>query len=743
VQSFKRSEHPFCPVCRNYLTKAFTGEYSTKRAADAVTLATQRSEYEKVHWDHTQRYDAKNVADATFTVGPGHAAYNYPLYTKATNPAAFWGYTCHFSDQLPATTATQAPKTINAFYFDQVQVHQSQYYEGPPGDKRKKTSEPLDVRDVYSRIGFHSLKVTFEDGTAPVPPPYEFVIADYIRRKKYKLERSWGGHLGGDHLYQTGWRLTLTEDRPDWPCLQVDLSLVMRGPAPDFDPGGVADALKSYPQITFKWTRKKGVSLSVKQFEGTVQAVVNTKHYMYDANLCAPGSGNHFMQGHHIAGTTVIVPVPTDDEGANDVSCFADSNLSALYYDIKGSMLKRRDMEFPAPVTKPTWAAIFDYYTPHVAQGLNGKYHKDFVGVHRHDPTARVGQVRKMYVHHQVAEPPCQGDGYTPFFITKFPRQGGYDNIHVNGYMGKHDAFAAAKYAALCEADAIANEDVVAAPFCGLDCFHMHWRWSILSDTVAFLTSITSTNVVSAFTDGTHGYTPLGQAWSIAPSYQGWDEQQSHSRLGAPLIPPNQHLDVHLEALDHSKPRLDKIVEYGVTVSAPAPGEKQVILEQGMGWAMIESDLLAAKAGPFAVLNVAPIPRGLGEDVELDPLSPSEPRFLKRFMDPEVAYDKVYDYIRFHHEFSFANKSGWSTFWDSTLGGMLDPYPRATKMKIFNHAQVPDGVTAPTLTWPTSIDPTLALYRKFGDVFNYSLYQPAKQVLIEGNGFAALTIEEI
>lgn len=737
VQLFKRSEHPFCPICRNYLVKAFTGEYSTKRAADSVTLATQRSEYDKVVWDKTEDYDAKKLADSFFTVGPNHPAFKYPLYIKADDPAAFWGYTCHFSDQLPAVTSSASAEDINAFYFDQVQVHQSQYYAGLAGDKQKKTSEPQDVRDVFSRLGFHSLKVTFENGTAAVPPPYEFIIAEYIQQKKYKLQRAWGGHLGGDHLYQTAWKLTLIEDRPEWPCLQVELSVVMRGPAPDFDPGGVAEALKCYPQITFKWTRRRGLTLGVKQFEGTVRAVVNTKHYTYDAGLCAPGSGNHFIQGHHMEGTTVIVPANDADSGANDVSCFADSNLSTLYYYFKGSLLKRRDMELPAPFTKPTWAAIFDYYTPHVAQGINGSYDKDFVGAFRHDPTVRVGQVRKMYVHHKVAEPPCQDDGYTPLFITKFPRQGGYDNIHVNGYMGKHDAFAAKKYAALCEADAIAGEDVVAAPFCGIDCFHMHWRWSILSDTVANLTSFFSTEVVSAFEDGTHGYTPLGVVWDNAPSFKGWNTERSHSRLGAPLIPPNQHLDIHLEALDHNKPRLDKIVDYQVTVNAPAPDEKQVILEQGMGWAMIESNLLAAKAGPLAILFAPPTPHGLGkkEDLELE-IDDTEPRIIKRIKDPEVAFDKVYDYIRFHHEFIYTSQP-------STLGDLLTPLPYADKMKIFDYAQVPDGVTKPTLTWPSSLDPTLALYRKVGDTLNHTLYPPGEQVLIEGSFYDKFNIEDV
>lgn len=733
---FKASQHPFCPVCRPYLLKAVTGQYSTKRAADSVTLATQRSEYNKVHWDTTQEYDAQKPAPSTFIVGPNHEAFKYPSYQSGTGPKhiplAFWGYTCHFSDQLPPKSITQSANTLNAFYLDQVQVHQSQYYDGPTGDKQKKVSEPLDVRDVFSRVGFHSLTVTFENVSGAVPAPYEFVIADYIENKNYKLKRSWGGHLGGDHLYQTGWQLLLVEDRPEWPRLEVELSIVMRGPAPDFDPGGVAEVLKCYPQIQFRWVRRVGVTLGVKQFEGTVQAVVNTKHYMYDANACAPGSGNHFMEGHHMAGTTVVVPNNAGYEGANDMSCFTDSNLSAAYNYYSNTLLTRHDLEFPAPFTKPTWAAIFDYYAPHVAQGINNSFSKSFVGAHYHNPAVRQGQVRKMYVHHQVAEPPCEGDGLTSLFITKFPRQGGYDNIHVNGYMGKHQAFAA--YPGICDATAIAKEDVIAAPFCGVDCFHMHWRWSLLSETIAGITSSTS----SKSTFPGIGDTPIPNpfnSWQTAPAYRGWSTKRSHSQLGAPLIPPNQRLNMHLEALDHSKPRRDKIVDYKVTVSAPAPGENQVILEQGMGWAMIESELLAAKVGPVSVLYAPPMPHGLA------PLSDIVPgiNFIKRLKDPEVAFSKLYDYIRFHHEFTRL-PSGDPTF------DVINPF--ADKIKIFNHTQVPDGTSNPTLTWPidwknlNNPDVALEIYRRRGDMLT-PLYPDGQKVLIEGIDFDNIAIEDV
>lgn len=732
---FKASQQPFCPVCRVYLIKAITGEYSTKRAADSVTLSTQRSEYAKVRWNRTETYNPQRPTDASFVVNPSHELFRNPEYVRPANydpydpefakhPLAFWGYTCHVNDKLDGSAKQNSNDPLTAFYFDQVRVHQSQYYAGPAGDKTKVSSLPQDARDVFSRLGFHSLKVTFENPGGTVPPAFEFVIADYIRpsqsdpNKSYELKRSWGGRIGGDHLYQTGWQLVLTENRPGWPCLQVALSLVTRGPAPDFDPGGVPVALKCYPQITFKWTRKTGVAVGVKQFEGTVRAVVNTKHYMHD-----PFAGpNHFIPGHGM-GRMGCLPSTSN---WNDVSCFADSNISAKHYYNLDTLLRRQDVEYPAPFTKPTWAAIFDYYAPHVAQGKNGIYTKNFVGAYRQDPTTRGGKVRKMFVAHKITDNLTVNDGRTPLFITKFARQGGYDNMHVNGYMGVHQAFADDPLH--CDESQIIDEEIVAAPFCGLDCFHFHWRWSLLSDTIATATSVTNGR--------------LFNGWATAPSYRGWDATRSHSQIGAVLIPPNQHLDIHLEALTHNpiEARLDKVMEYKVTVSNPAPGESQVILEQGMGWAMIESNLLAAKVAVIAALVAPPLPPALS------------PGFFPAYLqeDPEAHFYKLYDYIRFHHSFFDVYGDLIPTVIPPIALPHLITFRYADKMVISKYSQVPSGTIGPTLIWPAGAanplatpDYALLQYRLVGDPLNLQTYTSNKQILVEGNDFAGISIEDM
>ena len=699
----KKSKHSFCPVCHAYLHKAIKGEYSTKRIADAVSLSTQVSEYNKVSWEQTHVFSSLAPAAAYYTVGPNDEAYNFPDF-RAPKKQAFWGYTCHISDHLPPNNPSNSDASANSFVFKNIGVHQSEYYEGSPGNKIKLVSDPRDVRDVFSSIGFRNLKVTFENGENDTPADYVFVIADYIRDNKYRLEKSWRGHVSKDNLYQTGWKLRLVEDRPNWPRLEVELSLVMRGAAPDFDPGGVPVALKCYPQIQFKWFRRRGVKMGVKRFDGTVRTVVNVKHYSFEPELCAdPEKGSRFVAGHHgpQSGFT--------QNNFNDASCFTDANISAKYH-LSGSVMERADISaelLPPPFTKPTWAAIFDYYTPHVAQ-TGPDFAKRFIGVHQDDPNLRQGKVRKMYVKHHVATNDEGNDVFNDIFITKFPRQGGYDNIHVNGYMGKHNALHTPPR---CDAQEILQEDVVAAPFCGMDCFHMHWRWSLLSDTIANLTNTLNLS-----------------SWLLAPSFRGWNEKHSRTRIGSPLIPPNQQLSIHLEAADHTKPREDKIVECIVSITAPAPGENQVILEQGMGWAMIYSDEFSVDGAINATLNAPPLPSGLYNNFNYNEFGLP----ISLYKDTEAAFDKVYDFIRFHHEYDIP---------------ALPPAPIntvANNMKIYNHAQVPDGRDVPAQVWPSALsDWHLALYKRFGDIYNLSLYPYNQQVIVEENQLSGIPIEDL
>jgi hypothetical protein len=517
----RASQHDFCPVCRIALTQVLKGDYSVKRVADAVTLAKQLSEYNKITWAHIETFDAENLAPASFTIGKDDPAFNFARYYPQAGsdklPDAFWSYNCSLTGGLQLTN---------------VVVRQSQYY----GVNNKPTaSARTDTRDVFSSLSFKNLRATFSDAPNDF---YDFDLDEYIRLNRYTLHKARRGSVGVDELYQTGFRLIIKEHlRSDLPLMEIELSVVMRGPASDFDPGGVPLALKTYPQIQFKWSKRPGVNKVVKSFAGTVRIVANPKHFHYETPMSGMAMGASNFHAHTLR---------------NDASCFADSN-SSVDYSGSETIMKRPDVEVVvASLAKPTWATVFDYYYPHIVTNDPGNREREFVAVH--GPLAgNQAKARKMYVRHLVESGP---DKYHDMFITKYPRQGGYDNIHVTGYMGKHTGFAEQAaiqrnllaiynaqggasqdsypyehYPGQLDVADIAAEDVVAAPFCGTDCFHMHWRWSLLSDSIA----------------NTPG---LYQFYRITPAnYRGWSATASHVDLGAPLIPPNQELRIRFEAL--------------------------------------------------------------------------------------------------------------------------------------------------------------------------------------------------
>jgi hypothetical protein len=119
------------------------------------------------------------------------------------------------------------------------------------------------------------------------------------------------------------------------------------------------------------------------------------------------------------------------------------------------------------------------------------------------------------------------------------PRQGAYDSIHLNADMGVD-----------------AGRPVVAAPFCADLCLHLHVRW------------------------GTHAVA----AGKDHPPFLGWSSgahAYSHSILGAPLVPPNQRISLGVTRPDATKTK----IRYIADIHEPKEGKRQVVLEQGLGFA--------------------------------------------------------------------------------------------------------------------------------------------------------------
>jgi hypothetical protein len=126
----------------------------------------------------------------------------------------------------------------------------------------------------------------------------------------------------------------------------------------------------------------------------------------------------------------------------------------------------------------------------------------------------------------------------------RLPREGTWDNIHVTAPMGK---------------DSHGN-DIVSAPVCADKCFHLHWRW------------------------GSDGVRAIPFFVPEPERYMGWSSRgviRSAAELGAPLTPPNQHLDVTVARRTDAE--LD--LRYAVTARDPGEGHWQVLCEQGGAFA--------------------------------------------------------------------------------------------------------------------------------------------------------------
>jgi len=771
--ALKQGQHDFCPVCRQHLLKALEGNYSVKQVADFPTLTTQRSEYNKVTWAHVDTYDKRHPAQASYIIDEKHDAFKEARFITRTDdiiPDAFWTYTC---------------QVTGGFQLKDMVVRQSQYYDA---NFKPAASLNTDKRDVFSSISFEGLVATFSDGST-----HTFDVARLLSAGRYELKLARNGRVGLDGLYQTGVKLTLRENTATMPYMEVQLSAVMRGPAADFDPGAVAIALKVYPQVQFCWSPQPGVAKTVVHFDSTVRVEANPKHYHYATETGEDGMGMAGMSSMpDMPGMPMHRNLKASDFGKDesrfyahdlktDASSFADSNTSLnygapRYYDNLNqnykptTRLKREGVEtlidpaafvrstlpgilvdvlpdkvqqvvedamerhFPRSVhffdakAKPTWATVFDYYYPNIVSE-DGAKNADFVAVH--GPLAgRQSKVRKLYVRHKVEDNPTHPEKeHNEFFITKYARQGAYDNIHINGQMGKHLAFAeqAAIQAKLLDfykqqppisangqqppppppqlyVEAIKDMGVVAAPFCGTDCFHLHWRWSLLSESIA--------------------YTPLlNTFYNISPeSYRGWSESASHSKLGAPLIPPNQELRIAFEAktgpstvrtaaettpfATQPLPEERKVLKYQARVVAPAPDQNQVTLEQGMGWAMIYSNSKTVDLAELSCLAAPPMPVTAPPLFELlHPFGKARNHFKM--------FDKVYDFIRFHHTYD------------------LGAGPFANSFTIHPYAQIPVGTDLPTKAWPTD-DNMVNTYRGAGRAaYNSGPYTPEQQVVAD------------
>ena len=260
------------------------------------------------------------------------------------------------------------------------------------------------------------------------------------------------------------------------------------------------------------------------------------------------------------AGVKLVRPALTTIDGMTTASCacsemsnamdsllIADSNVGPPY-DI---------VEDRPPV--PLWDELFDYYVPNASTAMNGARIKVV--------DASKGKARTIDAVSKLGRSTS---------IWRLPRQGAFDNIHLAPTMRmptvkRIDCRVPSAWlpplpgAALTVTDPDRDtwklNDIVMAPICAHDCFHMHWRWSNATVSDADLTA-------KGFVYQTDRTSPM----------------IPYRRRGAPLVPPNQDVYIRL-------PNQRSIVYEAEAWNAKAEAW-QVICHHGVGYVTLTGPMV-------------------------------------------------------------------------------------------------------------------------------------------------------
>jgi hypothetical protein len=625
----------FCPVCRHFLTIAIQGHASAKQSS-FPTLQKQVLEYDKIHWAVETTPPSHVVVDQHHPSYLIHSALNVSNRDpKLVEAKAFYG----FKFDIDSTRGIE---------FSDIAVRHATYYDSL-GTLRG--SGDLDYNNVLKKICFSDILIKFASGASQ-----EVFFSDEVFASNFSAKHSWGGEYAGDTLYQNGVKIVINKLLNTGDQVKIEISFVTRGACDDFDPGGAAVALKIYPQMAFTWIRMNHTSDAVVAINAKITLHSNVTHYMYgDATMCGP-DGNRFMPVRHSS-----QPGHSHVMGSfNTMSFFTDSNTSEL----GGKMERLQATTFPGDYRAANWAHIFDYYLPDVAQSGDGSF------------TAVYGPIDgDNYIKARRATVTHAGE---KLYIEKKPRQGAYDNVHVAGEMGYHGHRFNNPDVLFSGLNLLQQEKIVSAPFCGVACLHFHWRWADISHVTASLKD--RLNYVLY-------YTPSSTPPLLIPpkiqkitsnSFLGWDNKKSHSTIGAPLLPPNQRLDVNYQSGPVVSPQI-KILELSYTINFPEPRQRQVLLEQGIGWAM--------QYGLGAQIVARTTLRNL--------LSGS----VLSSINVEVEFHKVYDMIRFQK----------TVIKDDTL------YLPFQELHFSGQVQIPEGTKDSTSNWSALIGSECGFFAQDSD----------------------------
>lgn len=391
------------------------------------------------------------------------------------------------------------------------------------------------VAHVLRTIAF-TAQVTFADGSSQ-PLPLSAALSPATRPAPQlapapALLVAQQGDAAGE--YQLGIKLSLAwkvHDRANRQCI-VDgvLSLVLRGVADDADPAGLLMSCKLYPQLALRY-RRLDRGLGVTGFQSNIMLTANnadpaqldgTLKSIAQGKLAVSAFAESNVAGHdsHFSPEMVLYD---GDPPYHRITTVAPGRKLAT---VRGPILKWAVRGLFPP---PHWSWHYDYASPLITGS------RTLLAVHAENETGfAVGRDRSKVW-------PLGQAGFQSS-IHKLARQGAYDGLRIHPE----------------QTDSL-NQPLVGAPASADLALTLYWRRGL---------------AVTGAPGAKHRFAGWGS---------GRLDQGANSRLGAPLCPPNQRVDVQVaRAADGST----VAVTYGVKIGQPRLARWQVVLEQGLSFSL-------------------------------------------------------------------------------------------------------------------------------------------------------------
>jgi hypothetical protein len=295
----------------------------------------------------------------------------------------------------------------------------------------------------------------------------------------------------------------------------------------DFDPGGIGKQGRCYPHIMVR------ANIPLREIEATVR-------------LNRP------------AQTTMMDPPNGYETGPRSCCLQYDAPNKDIHSLFVADDNDEVNALNPAPFPLPFWGNFFAYFQADAYENNKGKA----VKMVRTDRTHKVSVDDPMFT--RIVQPAMPGlaglldsvggNHKTRTTITKWGRQGEFDNLHLAPALrlvgATHFVLPGFERPFRIDRDSLHLDDIVMAPICAHDCFHLHTRWGAIATS----------------------------KWAL-----GWDESGPYRVPGAPMVPTNQQVWFRL--------RSNHEVSYHVQIGQDEEGGSsieplawQVIFHHGCGY---------------------------------------------------------------------------------------------------------------------------------------------------------------